>query len=70
MPRVYNIIDQIEINEFDLKMWPGYNCQVKCLSDGIFLNVDIATMFIQQRTALDIIRDMTQSGYSNQEIND
>ena len=51
-------------------MWPGYTCQVKCLNDGIFLNVDSSTKFLQQRTVLDVIRGMTHERYSNQEIND
>ena len=49
-------------------MWPGYDCSIKCLNDGIFLNVDTATKFINMRTVLDKIYDMYDQKYSREEI--
>ena len=51
-------------------MWPGYTCAVKCLTEGFFLNVDTSTKFIQQRTVLDLLTDLKNQKYSNQEILD
>jgi hypothetical protein len=34
------------IPEFQISMWPGYMASVKCVNDGIFLNIDTATKFI------------------------
>ena len=51
-------------------MWPGYTCAVKCLNDGFFLNVDTATKFIQQTTVLDLIKELKDKRYSNEEISE
>ena len=49
-------------------MWPGYDCTVKCLNDGIFLNVDTATKFVSMTTVLDKINDMQKDRYSKEDI--
>ena len=51
-------------------MWPGYTCQVKCLNDGFFLNIDTATKFIQQTTVWDKIDGLKRDKYSHGEISE
>ncbi len=51
-------------------MWPGYSPSVKLLTDGIFLNVDTATKFIQGQTVLDDIKGMERERWSKKEIID
>jgi len=38
-------------------MWPGYETATRLLNDGIFLNVDTATKFINTRSIYDEIKD-------------
>lgn len=49
-------------------MWPGYETCTKWYNDGIFLNVDTATKFINRRTILEDINDYKREGYSKAEI--
>ncbi len=49
-------------------MWPGYTCQVKCLNDGFFLNIDTSTKFLQQSTAWDRMKSLLDKKYSESEI--
>ncbi len=56
LPKFYNTKDKKSIEEYQLDMWPGYTCQVKCLNDGFFLNVDTATKFLQKSTVADKIK--------------
>jgi hypothetical protein len=51
-------------------MWPGYTCQVKCLTDGFFLNIDTSTKFLQQSTAWDRIQSYLDKKYSESEISE
>lgn len=43
------------IQNLDLESWPGYEAQTKWYTDGIFLNIDTATKFINKKTILDEI---------------
>jgi len=52
LPKFYNSKEKKDLPHFDLIVWPGYTCQVKCLNDGIFLNIDTSTKFLQRRTVL------------------
>ena len=49
-------------------MWPGYETQTVWFTDGIFLNADTATKFINTRTVLDDINGMFKDGYPKKEI--
>lgn len=49
-------------------MWPGYDCSVKALNDGIFMNVDTATKFLSMTTVMDKIYDLKYDKYSEEEI--
>lgn len=46
LPKFFNSHEKKDLPHFDLIVWPGYTCQVKCLNDGIFLNVDTSTKFL------------------------
>lgn len=51
-------------------MWPGFMQTTKLLTDGIYLNVDCATKFINKMTVYDVIRNMIREKYSKREIKD
>jgi hypothetical protein len=51
-------------------MWPGYTCQVKCLHDGFFLNIDTSTKFLQMRTVWDLIDSLFRDGMNKSEISE
>ena len=70
LPKFFLATDKKVIDEFNLMMWPGYSPSVKLFTDGIFLNVDTATKFIQGKTVLDDIRGMERERYSKKEIID
>ena len=70
LPKFFLLADQKKIEEFNLLMWPGYSPSVKLLTDGIFLNVDTATKFIQGQTVLDDIKGMERERWSKKEIID
>jgi hypothetical protein len=50
LPRFFNAKEKREITDWELYSWPGYDCQVKCLNDGFFFNVDTATKFVSMKT--------------------
>jgi hypothetical protein len=41
-------------------MWPGYLSTSRLLADGIFLNIDTCTKFINKVTVLDQIYQMIE----------
>ena len=43
---------------------------MKCLNDGIFLNIDTTTKFVQTKTILERINDLKKIGYSNSKISE
>lgn len=55
LPKYYKADEQKAIDQFGLYVWPGYTCAVKCLNDGVFLNIDTNTKFLQQQTVLDLL---------------
>lgn len=56
------------IEEYYLEMWPGYETMTKNYCDGIFLNVDTATKFINKLTVLEEIDGMLDKRYSKSDI--
>ena len=56
LPRFFLTTERKEIPEFNLSMWPGYTASVKCLNDGVFLNMDTATKFINMIPVLERIK--------------
>lgn len=49
-------------------MWPGYQLSLAQVNDGIFVNIDTATKFVQMATVLDEIRDLEKQRFSKKEI--
>eukprot|EP00347_Sterkiella_histriomuscorum_P020908 403335999 len=68
LPRFYSSFESVKINQYRLEMWPGYEFSVKCLHDGIFLNVDTRNKFVNQQTIYDRIRQYKRERYSDEEI--
>ena len=58
----------MDIPRHNLQMWPGYTSNVKYLHDGIFLNVDCATKFIQKGSIYDLIKDLKSQNYSPADV--
>lgn len=53
-----------------MEVWPGYETQTKLYSDGIFLNVDTATKFINKVTVFEEIDNLLYKRYTKKEIED
>lgn len=70
LPKFFNHNEKRDLNHFGLIVWPGYTCQVKCLNDGIFLNIDTSTKFLQQMTVLDRINELLDQRYSKADISE
>ena len=70
LPKFFNTDEKRPINHYKLDMWPGYTCQVKCLNDGFFLNVDTSTKFLQQTTVWDRIDGLLKDKHSQGEISE
>ncbi len=52
----------------ELDMWPGYETCTKWYNDGIFLNVDTATKFINRRTVLEDLNSYRKENWSREEM--
>jgi hypothetical protein len=70
LPKFFNTSEKVHINDYQLDMWPGYTCAVKCLIDGFFLNIDTSTKFLQSMTVLDLLAKLKNERYSEKEILD
>lgn len=68
LPRFFNTKERREFPNLNLFMWPGYDINIKALNDGIFLNLDTATKFVNMDNAYQRIRDLKREKYSNEEI--
>jgi hypothetical protein len=49
-------------------MWPGYLATTRLVRNGIYLNIDTVSKFIQWTTILDYIRELKAKGESDQQI--
>jgi aubergine-like protein len=68
LPKFFTASDKRVIPEYQLEMWPGYLATTRLVRDGIFLNIDTVSKFIQQTTILDLISELTQKGMNKTEI--
>ena len=50
LPKFFCPRDKKDIPHYNLEMWAGYSCAVKCLNDGFFLNIDTSSKFLQKST--------------------
>lgn len=53
LPKYFLQQENRNVDGFNLEMWPGYLTSSRLLADGIFLNVDTATKFVQKSSVLD-----------------
>ncbi|CAB3384434.1 Hypothetical predicted protein [Cloeon dipterum] len=49
---------KINIPEFNMQLWPGYNTTVRQHEDGLLLSVSLIHKVMRTQTALDVIKDM------------
>ena len=71
LPKFYNVArSQRIVEEYNLFVWSGYTCQVKLLNDGLFLNIDACSKFIQKMTVLERLKDLLERRYSKKEISE
>lgn len=68
LPRFYEAKEKREVPNENLIVWPGYECNVKCFNDGIFLNVDTVTRFLNRNSIYEKISLLRRDRYSSQEI--
>lgn len=49
-PKFFNVKDKIEVepSNFNLQAWPGYQVEVKLTTQGIYLNVESCTKFVNK----------------------
>jgi len=67
-PKFFHPKDKEKINQHRLDAWPGYECQSMRATQGIFMNIDCCTKFINQTTVYEIVNGMFDDGYQNNEI--
>jgi|LauGreDrversion4_2_1035121.scaffolds.fasta_scaffold96974_2 hypothetical protein len=69
LPKFFNPHkSQESIEEYNLFVWRGYTCQVKLFNDGLFLNIEASSRFVNKQTVLDRINELRRSRYSDSEI--
>ena len=62
LPKFFLAQDNIDIDRFNLKAWPGYEVAAKCSIQGIFFNVDSCTKFMQKDTILTQFKNEMEYG--------
>jgi len=68
LPKFFLAEDKIDIREFALNAWPGYEVTSKLATQGVFLNIDSCTKFVNMVTIMDLVADKRDQGYSDEEI--
>ena len=56
-PKFFRADDKININQHQLQAWPGYELSCKLTMQGVYLNIESCTKFVNQRSILDIFND-------------
>jgi hypothetical protein len=58
-PRFFNAKDKVDVHPPDMNLvaWPGYQVQVKLTTQGIFLNVESCTKFVNKISILETFID-------------
>ena len=70
LPKFFLAEDKIDIRNYNLNAWPGYEVTSKLATQGVFLNIDSCTKFVNMTTVLDMYHDKYQMGYTDSEIFD
>lgn len=68
LPKFFLAEDKIDIRQFNLNAWPGYEVTSKLSTQGVFLNIDSCTKFVNMVTILDLYKGKLDEGYSQDEI--
>ena len=55
-PKFFLAADRIPIPQFKLYAWPGYELTTKATVQGIFLNVESCTKFVNQTSVLELYK--------------
>jgi len=48
LPKFFSNEGRVRIPKETIEAWTGYEFQVKCLNDGIFLRIDTCSKFVNQ----------------------
>jgi len=68
LPKFFLSSELVPIEKHRLNMWPGYMMSAKSLTDGIFINIDCATKFVEMDSVLLLINGMLRDRYSQTDI--
>ncbi|CDW85355.1 piwi-like protein 1 [Stylonychia lemnae] len=68
LPRFYLHTDLQDVANYNLRVWSGYSMAVQSFNDGIFVNIDCATKFVEKSSVLDLIRRLQKDKYSQADI--
>jgi hypothetical protein len=64
----FNSQHQINIDRHGLVAWYGYECCTQLCTQGVFLNIDCMTKFINKHTVYDQVIRRRESGYGDSDI--
>lgn len=67
-PKFFNASEKIEIPQFKLVAWPGYDVQTKLATQGIFFNVESCTKFINMVSINTLFKEHVNNGYYEKEF--
>jgi hypothetical protein len=69
-PKFFNAKDKRDVDPADLNLvaWPGYQVEVKLTTQGIFLNVESCTKFVNKISVLHNFIDSMRNGYSERDF--
>jgi hypothetical protein len=67
-PKFFNAKDKISINHLNVTAWPGYEVCTKLSTQGVFLNVESCTKFVNQESILDMYKSQLREGYTDKDI--
>ena len=70
LPKFFLAEDKIDIRNYNLNAWPGYEVTSKLATQGVFLNIDSCTKFVNMTTVLDMYSEKYNMGYTDAEIFD
>jgi len=52
LPKFFNALDKISIDQFRLNAWPGYEVKTVLSTQGVFMNIESCTKFVNQESVL------------------
>jgi hypothetical protein len=68
LPRFYNPSGKIEIPEYEIEVWPGYEVNTNLFTSGFFLGIETMSKFIRTRSILRCVYDDQDEGMSQKKI--